>query len=433
VLVSSDGGVNYTSAALDRNSGSFVQDAAAVRLAVNGATVYGAFTRWTSLLDFNGPTTSDSTEFRYNADLYIVRSDDGGTDGFSALGSGGLGVNVASPTGWYANTSDESLTLGQNRTGAGSELAIAVDPINDDHVVIAYGNAPGASIDAGELGLVVTESFDGGSSWTQKFATPVTSGGIKSSMPAVAIAADGMIAMLYCTYDPSIHQLSQQLLTTSDDFVTISDITLATELNTAAPFDVDPYLGDFYDITCIGNTFFGIFSAANADNGTDASFYSNTTFQRDFTGTAGTANFQLTANGNPVSYSIDPFFFSFMAAITVSSGTTIVSSATNESYIVLGSGVLDVASGGTVSGEIIVSSGGSVLVDSGGTVLDTRIISGGVLQVSSGGFADPTTIFSGGTEIVSAGGTAARPRTPPSRAAARSPSAPAARPIPPSS
>ena len=400
VLVSSNGGSSYTSAALDRNSGSIIQDAPAVRLAVNGATVYGAFTRWTSVLD------SNADETRYNADVYVVRSDSGGADGFDALGSGGLGVNVASPTGWFADTSDGSLTLGKNRTGAGSELAIAVDPNNAGHVVIAYGTAPGASIDSGELGLVVTESFDSGSSWAQKFATPVTSGGIKSSMPAVAIAADGMIAMLYCSYDPSTDELSQQLLTTNDDFATSSTITLATESNAAAPAPIDPYLGDFYDLTCIGNTFYGIFAAANADNGTDASF-PTVTFQRSFTGTAGTSNFQLvtSSGGSPVSASIDPFFFSFMAAVTVSSGTTIVSSATNESYIVVDSGTLEVASGGTVSGEITISSGGSVLIDSGGTVLDTLISSGGVLQVSSGGVADPTTIVSGGTEIVSAGGT----------------------------
>src|SRR5206468_4280953 len=84
------------------------------------------------------------------ADVYVVRSDSGGADGFDALGSGGLGVNVASPTGWFADTSDGSLTLGKNRTGAGSELAIAVDPNNAGHVVIAYGTAPGASIDSGE-------------------------------------------------------------------------------------------------------------------------------------------------------------------------------------------------------------------------------------------------------------------------------------------
>src|SRR5258707_9461256 len=34
---------------------------------------------------------------------------------------------------------------------------------------------------------VIAESTSGGSSWTQKFATPVTSGGIKSSIPALAI------------------------------------------------------------------------------------------------------------------------------------------------------------------------------------------------------------------------------------------------------
>src|SRR5438552_4173986 len=121
---------------LDRNSGSIIQDAPAVRLAVNGATVYGAFTRWTSVLD------SNADETRYNADVYVVRSDSGGADGFDALGSGGLGVNVASPTGWFADTSDGSLTLGKNRTGAGSELAIAVDPNNAGHVVIAYRTRP---------------------------------------------------------------------------------------------------------------------------------------------------------------------------------------------------------------------------------------------------------------------------------------------------
>src|SRR5262245_39390426 len=403
VLVSSDGGVDYTPEALDRLSGSIIQDAPAVRLAVNGATVYGAFTRWNSVLDF------DANQTRYNADLYVVRSDDAGADGFDALGSGGLGVNVALPTGWYANTSNKSLTLGQERTGTGTELAIAVDPTDADHVVIAYGTAPGVSgtIGDGQLGLVITESIDGGASWTQKFATPVTSGGIKSSIPAVAIAADGMIAMLYCSYDPSIEELSQHLLTTSDDFASTSDFTLATEKNDAAPFDINPYLGDFFNLVSIGNTFYGIFSAANADNGTDASF-ATVTFQRAFTGTAGPADFQLltSSGGSPVSASIDPFFFSFTAVITVSSGTTVVSSPTNESYIVLGSGTLEVASGGTVSGQVIVSSGGSVLVDSSGTTLDTLISSGGSATVSSGGKATDTTVSSGGTLAVLSGGTA---------------------------
>src|SRR5207248_2739494 len=159
--------------------------------------------------------------------------------------------------------------------------------------------------------------------------------------------------------------------------------------------------------------FSGIFAAANADNGTNASF-PTVTFQSSFSSTAGTSTFSLDTSSrcSPVSATTDTYFLSYMAAVTLSTGTTIVSSATNESYIVVDSGTLEVASGGTVSGEITISSGGSVLIDSGGTVLDTLISSGGVLQVSSGGVADPTTIVSGGTEIVSAGGTDSGPLSP---------------------
>jgi hypothetical protein len=59
------------------------------------------------------------------------------------------------------------------------------------------------------------------------------------------------------------------------------------------------------DLTSIGDTFYGIFSASNADNGIDALF-PDVTFQRDFIGAPGTAGFKL-ANGVP--FSIDPFFF----------------------------------------------------------------------------------------------------------------------------
>ena len=72
----------------------------------------------------------------------------------------------------------------------------------------------------------------------------------------------------------------------------------------------DPYLGDFYDLTSVGNELFGIFSASNDDNGTNA-LYPDAVFQRDFKGTEGTASFQLTdGSGNNVALSIDPFVFS---------------------------------------------------------------------------------------------------------------------------
>src|SRR5262249_40419089 len=76
ILVSTDGGLNYTSQTLDRVGGAAGFDAATVRTAVNGNTVYALFTRFNSVVESN----SDGT--RYDADVVVVRSDDGGLDGF---------------------------------------------------------------------------------------------------------------------------------------------------------------------------------------------------------------------------------------------------------------------------------------------------------------------------------------------------------------
>jgi len=73
--------------------------------------------------------------------------------------------------------------------------------------------------------------------------------------------------------------LSQHLVTTTDDFATTTDSLLGTETNTFPTSDFDPYLDDFYDLTSVGDTFDGIFSASNADNGILASD-PDATFQR---------------------------------------------------------------------------------------------------------------------------------------------------------
>jgi streptogramin lyase len=310
VLVSTDGGSHYTSFTLDRVGGSapsgFAQDAPTVRSAANGNTVYAVFTRWNTVVE------NDSDGARLGSQVVIVRSDDGGADGFTAFGTGD-GVQVATTTCAFPpdtsspTTPQTPLTLGQERIGG--DAAIAVDPHNAMHVVVAYGNAPGAD-HSGELQLVVTESTDGGMNWTQKFSTPAIAGGIKSALPALSILQNGTIGLLYASYDPASDKFSQHLLTTTNDFATTIDTTLATESNVTPVSQFDPYLGDFYDMTSVGDTFYGIFSASNADNGTDALF-STISFQRNFTGTPGTASFHLTdANGSTVPFSIDPFLLS---------------------------------------------------------------------------------------------------------------------------
>jgi hypothetical protein len=119
VNVSTDGGSNYTTVSLDRVGAAVGQDDPAVRVAVNGSRVYAVFDRWTSTVE-NGANGS-----RFDSELVVVRSDNGGADSFTALGAG-IGVTAATHIGVFANTQNTVLTLGQERI-AGGDLAVAVD------------------------------------------------------------------------------------------------------------------------------------------------------------------------------------------------------------------------------------------------------------------------------------------------------------------
>lgn len=295
IRVSSDNGVTFAApVTLETVNPTGGQDAPSVRSAVNGNTVYAAFTRWGT-----GSATTGGDIFS-NSQVVVVRSTNSGAS-FSA------GTTAATTTGYFSTTNNTPLTLGQERTG--SDIAIAVDPNNANHVVVAYGDRTGA----GQLQLKVVESIDGGATWSNKFTTPAA---VRSALPGVSILTDGGIGLLYAQYDPATNQLSQHLLTTTDDFATTTDSLLGTESNATPASVFDPYLGDFYDLTSVDDTFFGVFSASNADDGTDALFAS-ATFQRDFIGTPGTASFALrNLAGGPVDFSIDPFVFAFNLAVT---------------------------------------------------------------------------------------------------------------------
>ena len=297
IEVSSNNGVTYSpTIVLETVSPAGGQDAPSVRQAVNGSTVYAAFTRWGAV------TENDANGMRFgNSQVVIVKSTNSGAS-FSG------GVTAATVTGYFANASNTPLTLGQERTS--SDLAIAVDPNNANRVVVAYGDAPGAN-GSGLLQLHVAESTDGGTTWTNKFTTSTS---VRSALPALTITQNGDVALLYASYNPSSNQLTQNLVTTTDDFATSTSSLLGTQSNATPTVNFFPYLGDFYDLTSVGNTLFGIFSASNDDNGTNA-LYPDAVFQRNFTGTEGTASFQLKdLVGNNVALSIDPFVFSLNLA-----------------------------------------------------------------------------------------------------------------------
>src|SRR5262245_15559757 len=307
VNVSTDGGSTYTTVTVDR-VGSANGDSPATRIAVNGSRVYAIFNRYGTVVE------SDANGERLNSEIVVVRSDNGGADDFKVLGTSGNGnaVTIATPISIFTDDENTHLTLGQERIG--SDIAIAVDPNNANHVVVVYGDAPGPN-NVGIAQLVLKESTDGGATWSQELHRTPSS--VRSALPGLAILPNGAIGLLYASYDPATNVLSQHLLTTTDDFATTHDITLASQTNSLPTANGDdPYIGDFFDLTSRGNTFYGIFSASNADDGTNAQLQ-NVTFNRHFTGTPGTSSFRLTdATGTAIPFSIDPFFFSYPVLIS---------------------------------------------------------------------------------------------------------------------
>jgi hypothetical protein len=297
VNVSSNNGVNFAApVTLETVNPPGGTDAPSVRSAVNGSTVYAAFTR------LGTEAATDGGSIFNGSQVVVTKSTNSGV-------SFPTSVNAATTTGYFSElfTYNTPLTLGQERTG--SDIAIAVDPNNANRVVVAYGDRTGAGL----LQLKVIESTDGGATWTNKFTT---SAAVRSALPGLSILTNGGVGLLYASYDPVADTLSQHLVTTTDDFATTTDSLLGTETNNTPTsiFDFDPYIGDFYDLTSVDGTFYGIFSGLNLDNGNllSGADYPSATFQRCFTGTERTASFTLCNNsGGTVGLSIDPFVFSF--------------------------------------------------------------------------------------------------------------------------
>src|SRR5215831_7966858 len=156
-------------------------DAPSVRSAVNGSTVYAAFTRWGTKTDI-----TDVGSIYTGSQVVVTKSTNSGVS-FSA------GTTAATTTGYFSQMFEVStpLTLGQERTG--SDIAIAVDPNNANRVVVAYGDVTGGKV--GQLQLKVVESTDGGAHWTPnpKFTTAAN---VRSALPALTILANGDVGLL---------------------------------------------------------------------------------------------------------------------------------------------------------------------------------------------------------------------------------------------
>jgi uncharacterized repeat protein (TIGR01451 family) len=206
--------------------------------------------------------------------------------------------------------------LGHQRLGSG--LSIAVDPNNANTVYVAFERlvlSYGGYIPQ----VQVYQSTDGGLHWTH--VLPTFFFDVPSALPALAVAANGTLAVLYTTYDGN---LTTHLLQAIGPALTTTSHRVLAQFPDDNPVATSPnYIGDYQDIEAVGNRFYGTFSASNEAD--PAHFPNGVFFQRYFKiGATVHNNATLSAVGTlvsssagttVVSKSIDPYFFS-LAALT---------------------------------------------------------------------------------------------------------------------
>lgn len=272
-----------------RNTGSANQDGPPIRPAIHpNGRIYAAFYHWDN---FDGTSAT--------ADVVVVRDDNWGIGAspFTSIidGDGNAGVRVATGlTVPWANFSQVS--FGQERF-VGSNISIAVDPLNSDRVYLAWADRVGTT----DYTLHVRRSTDGGMTWSADLLT-ITN----ATNPALTINSDGKVAFLYQQISGTgAGQRWETHFRRSLDGSTWDDMILARPLAGAPATTFIPYLGDYVHVMAVGRDFYGIFSANNTPD--NANFPNGVVYQRnaDFS----TSTLLDTDNITSVPISIDPFFF----------------------------------------------------------------------------------------------------------------------------
>jgi uncharacterized repeat protein (TIGR01451 family) len=201
-----------------------------------------------------------------------------------------------------------------------SGFDVAVNPANSSLVYVAYTEAVHVTTVERQYSypiLYVAESKNRGKNFNIVYSEQ------EASLPALAVAADGTVAMLYAS--SSGDELQINLLRIFGDNWNFNpktnfkqDAVLAKFLDSDPQSKGDPYLGNYFQIRAVGNNFAGTFCASDDPQLDD--FPSGVFFQRyvqiDNIGLKN--NFQLLyhsghlvsgPSGTTVPVSIDPFAF----------------------------------------------------------------------------------------------------------------------------
>jgi hypothetical protein len=202
---------------------------------------------------------------------------------------------------------DKVCPMGGQRRAA-NQIAIAIDPKDDSKVYVAYADSTTGDF----MTLHLVMATVSGSKVTDTEILLVHN----ALNPAVAITAQGRIALLYQQLVANGSWRWQTIVQISNTTLDRWSPTLLSDTPSEEPgFDCatsngSPYLGDYVDIAVAGDTFYGVFSADNnptfhASPYPEAKYFRNTTLL----GPAGPIPCSAGSCLVTVPYSIDPFFF----------------------------------------------------------------------------------------------------------------------------
>lgn len=305
VHFSVNSGASWTTESLEKTTPGIADNGNSVYMAASsdGLTVYGIFER-----DQSNSPGEDTDEI---GDMVLVRDDVGGVIGFNALpinsNGGNDGVNdteVATNVVFPSSGSDSYRGTWLGSQALDGNDAIAVSPNNAYLVYVAY-----TEVVSNTPIIRVQQSSDGGQTFQLVYSTTVA-----SSLPALAVAADGTVGLLFEEVS-GINQEVHFLKAAKGDFTKTNEVVLASFPDNDPVIQSDYYLGNFFQLRAVGDNFYGTFSASGQPQ--PGHFPRGVFYQRNVeVGGIVRSNFTLTTagslvdtNGNPVAYSIDPFFF----------------------------------------------------------------------------------------------------------------------------
>lgn len=247
---------------------------AAIRLATdpNNGIVYAA---WEDNVSLDLATCAKSVDFR------LSRSTDHGQT-WSLNGSGSILVAThESDEGWPDDPNQPPTSchgnvekFGTVNALLGGSEAVAVDPGDGDVYYVYHDRDSGTGINRLEIARLTADG-SGGLTVAQ---TSFVSGQVKqAALPAVAVAANGAVAVLYDIYDGIVSgfpQFEVHLAMSADHAANWTDQTLVTFLSPANNNTSQPrqrVLGDYQQLKAVGNTFYAAFPANGAIAGRSTS------------------------------------------------------------------------------------------------------------------------------------------------------------------